>query len=212
MIPRIFVLPLGVALLLATPLSAHADGPATAPGGEDIRDIRAPYVIEEPTPWWRVAVPVAGVVAAAAVSALLLLRRRRGRALGLTDQTLEHLDEAQARILSDDAYAFSVEVSAILRGYLEERFALPASRRTTREFLREIAERRTPELAPHADALDRFLDACDAAKYARYALGEALMTGMLADARRIVEDTRPPARTERRAAKVPAHVPEGGVA
>lgn len=84
---------------------------------------------------------------------------------------------------------FYVDVSAVLRSYLEERFGLHAPERTTEEFLRE------PEggdgLARHHRAeLERFLSQCDLVKFAAFVPTESdhLTTWTLAE--RFVQATR----------------------
>lgn len=225
--PRIF--PLLTVLILAALVvpPAIADDTTARPGpssgafpasGEDIRDIRPPIPIPAPTRWgpWLVG---GGGALAGALLGVLLLRRRQARTLGLTDRTLQRLRTAEAHIESEDAYAFAIHLSEILRQYLEGRFGLPATQQTTPEFLRDLATRDLPEVANSHDLLYGFLDACDAAKYARYALGRARMEAMVDDAARFVEATRPVPRSARRArpagavpATEPTHASERGAA
>jgi hypothetical protein len=84
---------------------------------------------------------------------------------------------------------FYVEVSAVLRSYLEERFGLHAPERTTEEFLRELES--GDGLARHHRAeLERFLSQCDLVKFAAFVPTEAdhLTTWTLAE--RFVQATR----------------------
>ena len=166
---------------LDLPLLAAAD---------DIRDIRPEIPIPEPTPWalW---VAAAGGLLLLALLVFALAKRWRGGAPGLTDRTLAQLARARAHAASGDAYAFAVDVSQIVRRYLEARFGLPATQQTTPEFLHELAERPVPALAGAGAPLDDFLEALDAAKYARYELPRTRMDAMVHDATRLVEATRP---------------------
>jgi hypothetical protein len=82
-----------------------------------------------------------------------------------------------------------VELSAIVRRYLENRFNLRAPELTTEEFLREA--RRSSELTrEHRDLLTAFLEGCDRVKFAGYVPGESESLEALASARRFVEETR----------------------
>ena len=93
--------------------------------------------------------------------------------------------------------SFYVEVSNVLRLYLEERFALRAPERTTEEFLREL-EAGAALAREHRGELERFLQQCDLVKFAAAMPGENdhLATWTLAD--RFVESTRGDKRPEAR--------------
>ncbi|MCS6850193.1 MAG: hypothetical protein NZ700_03365 [Gemmataceae bacterium] len=68
---------------------------------------------------------------------------------------------------------FHVCLADIVRQFLERRFSLPASTRTTREFLEEIARSPTWGL-PQREQLAAILERCDWAKFSGLALdGEA---------------------------------------
>ena len=73
----------------------------------------------------------------------------------------------EARTTKQQIEAFYVEVSQVLRVYLEERFGLHAPERTTEEFLRELEG--GEELAKsHRRELERFLSQCDLVKFAAF--------------------------------------------
>lgn len=205
-------------LLVAASVAAPAVASDIAAPLEDIRDIRPALPIPAPASWgpW---LAVGGGALALALGATLLLRRRKERALGLTDRTLARLAAARAHVDAGDAYAFATHLSEILRGYVEARFGLPATQRTTPEFLQDLAGQDIPEIVERRDDLYEFLDACDAAKYARYELGGPRMEAMVDGASRFVEATRPlprPAAAEEGAAPSPVdeltHAPERGAA
>ncbi|MCA8964193.1 MAG: hypothetical protein KDC48_04890 [Planctomycetes bacterium] len=85
--------------------------------------------------------------------------------------------------------AFYVEVSDVLRQYLEDRFGLCAPERTTEEFLRDLegGDRLARE---HRRELERFLSQCDLVKFAAHQPTENdhLATFLLAET--FVERTR----------------------
>ncbi|HEX5053590.1 MAG TPA: DUF4381 family protein [Planctomycetota bacterium] len=84
---------------------------------------------------------------------------------------------------------FYVEVSQVLRVYLEERFGLRAPERTTEEFLRELES--GDQLArEHRRELERFLSQCDLVKFAAVVPGEAEHTATFGLAEAFVESTR----------------------
>jgi hypothetical protein len=86
--------------------------------------------------------------------------------------------------------AFYVEVSAVLRVYLEERFGLHAPERTTEEFLAEI-EQGDALTAEQRRSLGRFLQQCDLVKFARLIPDSAVHDQTFQIAATFVEQTRP---------------------
>ena len=93
---------------------------------------------------------------------------------------------------ADDWY---VELSDIIRRYLENRFGLRAPELTTEEFLREA--RRSVELSPeHRTTLSAFLEQCDRVKFAAYRPPGKESLNVLNDAGRFIEETRLAEKTE----------------
>lgn len=146
-------------------------------------------------PWWPFAAGAAAllVIAVAGVVALRRLRERR------TERArISAYDEAIARLAAleaggapdaDRADAWFVELSMIVRRYLEGRFALRAPELTTEEFLSEA--RRAAELTPaHRDQLISFLERCDRVKFAGYRPESDESLATLRAARAFVDDTR----------------------
>src|SRR5262249_20238867 len=79
-------------------------------------------------------------------------------------------------------------LSDVVRGYLEKRFEVLASRQTTPEFLE--AMRGSPQLtAPQQDLLREFLRRCDLAKFARANPSPEECRAAAAMARDFVEQT-----------------------
>ncbi|ACY13160.1 hypothetical protein [Haliangium ochraceum] len=91
----------------------------------------------------------------------------------------------------DDAEidAWYVELSSIVRRYLEDRYGLRAPELTTEEFLRE-AQRSGLLSSTHRARLSDFLSRCDRVKFARYKPGEEETREVLASARSFLDDTR----------------------
>lgn len=174
--------------------------------GPDIHDIRPPYLI---APDWRLP-----ALLGAAVLLLLLLAywgwrhyRARRRQLTLTERTLLRLEAARSLMDGGDARAFSTEVSAAVRAYIEERFKVLATPLTTPEFLRDCLAQVGSALQRHEHALGEFLRFCDLAKFARWSLNGPEMEGMLASARHLVESTAAPSAAQTTIAAEDVDVP-----
>ena len=88
-----------------------------------------------------------------------------------------------------EADAWYVELSDIVRHYLEDRYGVRAPELTTEEFLQEA--RRSGELSgAHRDLLSRFLEQCDQVKFAAYHPEQAESKEALATSRRFLDETR----------------------
>ncbi|HTY94718.1 MAG TPA: hypothetical protein VMC02_12570 [Steroidobacteraceae bacterium] len=159
--------------------------------GPDIHDIRAPLLI--PADW---RLPVLLGVGLLLLLALAWLAWRRVRARRpqptLLARTLQRLEATRALMEAGDARAFCVAVSDVVREYVEERFDVRATQRTTAEFLRECLSQAGSALQAHERALSEFLKFCDLAKFARWSLDAQAMRGMLQSARDFVETTAAP--------------------
>jgi hypothetical protein len=150
----------GGAVILAIAIA----GGGSVRAAEDIRDIRLPA---PSVPGWLWPGLAAGT---AAVAGALYLgwrawRRRRARSPAPLDRALAELSAARALMHAAGARQFAVTVSGIVRRYLEQRYALRVSPRTSEEFLREIVLAPEHVLAPHRARLTAFLEQCDLAKY-----------------------------------------------
>jgi hypothetical protein len=156
---------------------------------EDIRDIRGPKHI--PSPWlWPL-----WLAGGAALAALLYAGWRWNRRRALTAALLPYeialakLEEARALMQPENACAFSITVSEIVRQYIEVRFEVWAARRTTEEFLHDLIDPSDVSLAHHRDLLADFLRHCDLAKFARWILSIEEMETMLQSAHNFVLET-----------------------
>ena len=98
--------------------------------------------------------------------------------------------ESRGAPATEGADAWFVELSAVVRDYVEGRYGLRAPELTTEEFLYIAAH------WPAMSALDRtqlssFLERCDRVKFAGYRPESQESLELLAAARKFVEDTRP---------------------
>ena len=109
------------------------------------------------------------------------------------EAALRRLRELLAKgwIESATAEPFYVELSGIVRSYLEERFALRAPERTTEEFIREAANSRLLSDA-HQQLVASFLEQCDLVKFARFLPASKAMRDAFQAAESLVRETIPP--------------------
>ena len=134
-----------------------------------IRDIRPPLDVF-PYPMWMVvtAGAVALVVLALVVAGIVRVARNR-RPPGLPptarEIALRRLKAAEAEMPSQEPYAFSIQVSDVLRWYVSAQYRLRATEQTSPEFLAAAAK------SPHFTGGDKilladFLEHCDLIKFA----------------------------------------------
>lgn len=118
-------------------------------------------------------------------------RRRVHKQRSAYDEAVAHLRRLEEKGAPDaeTADGWFVELSAIVRRYLEHRYEIRAPELTTEEFLLVATAR--PELtADHRGLLTSFLERCDRVKFAGYRPDSEESIAMLAAARGFVEDTR----------------------
>lgn len=158
----------------------------------DIHDIRAPFLIPQD---WRLPALIAAVVLLGLALCWWVWRRIRARRpqLTLLQRTLQQLEATRVLMEAGDARAFSAAVSDVVRTYVEARFDVRATHRTTAEFLNDCLAQVGSALQAHEQALAQFLRFCDLAKFARWSFDGQQMQGMLASARHFVETTAAPA-------------------
>ncbi len=138
--------------------------------------------------WW-IAGAIGGVVALLA-GWLVLASRKRARQRSAFDVALARLEDllARPRLTAEELDAFFVELSGIVRGYLEDRFELRAPELTTEEFLDLMV--RSPDLSRgHQDLLRGFLSRADLVKFAQYVPTEEDVEQSIAAARKFLEET-----------------------
>jgi hypothetical protein len=173
---------------------------AAPPGGvdpavqaaQDIRDIRGPRYL---LPVWVIAALIGGalLLAAAAYAVWRWWRRRRQpRVLLPFELALQRLDEIRPLMQPASAREFSIAVSDIVRGYIEQRFDVIATHRTTEEFLHDLLETAQPSLARHRGLLAEFLQQCDLVKFGGVSLSMNSIESLHDSARGFVIETAKP--------------------
>ena len=162
----------------------------------DIRDIKPP---EEPPFDWRpygIAAGTVLVVAGLGAAFFCVLNRpRRQRVVPprpAHEVALAALNRLRTRRLIEDGQfeAYYVELSAIVRRYLEDGFHVRAPEMTTEEFL-AAAARDGRLMAVHRRLLAEFLSQADLVKFARHLPALKDTEAAYDAARRFIEDTRP---------------------
>lgn len=150
--------------------------------------------------WLFAAVPAGALLIGLA---LLLLRRLRVRAAQQVRESA--FDRARSRMSGlerrgwpsgSDTDGWYVELSDIVRRYIEDRFGVRAPELTTEEFLRE-AQARLRLSGSQRDLLAAFLSTCDRAKFAGYRPAAQESQDAFAAADRFLDETRLPEATAR---------------
>src|SRR5215813_1611938 len=175
--------------LFTTTASAAPVAPTASPAAEDIIDIRPPIHIAAPFPWLVVSAAIISLVGIGAVAWNLLRRKRCKLAYEIA---LERLENTRPLMREFHAEPFCLAVSDVVREFIEEVLPVRAMRRTTNEFLRDLAKLPYLQLDPHRDTLTNFLQHCDLAKFARWSLSVSQMEAMLSSAKDFVIDVGKP--------------------
>jgi len=150
----------------------------------------APIVRSQPHQWWWLAVVAVACGVAAMLWRFASASRKRARQQSAFDIAIARLDRLLALPRSTPAEldAFFVELSAIVRTYLENRFDLRAPELTTEEFLDLMT--RSPDLSGgHQNLLHDFLHRADLVKFAQFVPAEHEVEQSIAAARRFLEET-----------------------
>jgi hypothetical protein len=162
----------------------------------DIRDVKPPEAL--PFDWRPYGIAAAVVLAVGLFGTglyVLLNRPKRQRVVPPRpphEVALAALNRLRSRGLVEQGQfeGYYVELSGIVRHYLEDRFHLRAPEMTTEEFLATLA--RDTRLVPaHRRLLGEFLSQADLVKFARHLPTLRDAEAAYEAARRFVDDTRP---------------------
>jgi hypothetical protein len=183
-----------------TPPIADAAPSADVSTADDIRDIRGPKHI---FPLWLLLAWLAGTAALAIAGYALWRRMHRPpppRKLELFEIALQRIEESRTLMQPASVREFSIAISDIVRGYIEDGFDITATHRTTEEFLHDLLDTSNEALAAHRNLLAEFLYRCDEAKFAGAELSMPIMELLHRSARTfVIESSKPlPAATLQR--------------
>jgi Domain of unknown function (DUF4381) len=162
---------------------------ALADAAEDIRDIRGPKAVSGS---WLLSAALAAAIAVGLCLFILWRRRHRRiqpRTLSLSERTLQRLDGTRPLMRPDTARAFGIAASELIRDYIEKRFEVVATQRTTEEFLQALLQNSNETLVRHRPLLAEFLRQCDLVKFAGDSLAVTDMESLFQSARRFVLET-----------------------
>jgi len=168
-------------------------GAALAHAAEDIRDIRAPKTVPQ---YWVVPAVLGAAIALALCAYGIWRRRNRGAPRlnqTLAEQTLESLEGTRPLMRPATAREFGIAASEVVRIYIERRFDVSATQRTTEEFLQALLQSDNESLARHRSLLAEFLQQCDFVKFAGTQLAVTDMEFLFQSARGFVLQTGEPA-------------------
>jgi hypothetical protein len=184
-------LPARAAAVLGTSLACLIGGLCIADAPlEDIRDIRGPKFVRPAWTWPAIAAAV--VLLALCIYWWWRRSHRPARALTPFEAALKGLEDIRALMVPGSAREFSTAVSDIVRTYIEKRFDITATRRTTEEFLHDLLESSNESLAAHRTLLGEFLYQCDVVKFAAASLNVQDMESLRQSARAFVLATARP--------------------
>jgi Co/Zn/Cd efflux system component len=175
-------------LVAATLAGATLAGATLAGATDDIRDIRGPKSVSG---YW--VLPAALAATIIVVLCLYIVWRRRHREVQrpptLVERTLLRLDGTRSLMRPETARAFGIAASELIRDYIEKRFDVVATQRTTEEFLQALLQSPNDALARHRLLLAGFLQQCDVVKFAGDSLAVTDMESLFQSARRFVLET-----------------------
>jgi Domain of unknown function (DUF4381) len=160
------------------------DQASSAPPLPEIRDI-APPVDFFPYPTWMLvsAAVLAGLLLALLIGLLVRWIRNRPAPAPLSarDLAMRQLESLRTREPELEPYAFSVEVSDVLRRFVGGHFGLSATRQTSPEFLASLSN---SDRFSEDDRLllASFLEKCDLIKFARLEASHAESQQLLGSA------------------------------
>ncbi len=200
--------------------SVHADGAVADELGQPAGELEALGA------WWHSPLPWVGLVLALALAAGGGFAFRAWRQANQSKVRESAYDVAMARLVglerrglpsSDEVDGWYVELSGIIRRYLEDRYSLRAPELTTEEFL-YVAQRSGQITSSHRELLSAFLTGCDRVKFARYEPGQEESEQAMESARQFLRETRlkptsrPPSATDSKAAASDGKGPESAPA
>ncbi len=180
--------------------------PAGTAGEPELPGEPLPEPTVEPFPWVRWSARAGLLLVALVLGGAIRSRMRRARALQEGPaplappvppvlphvRALERLQRLRALEPqgSGEIEAYHVEASALLRDYLEERFAIRSRERTTQELLAAPETTRAAQALPRS-LLSQALSHCDLVKFARHPSGAPDRARLVEAAERFVVETRP---------------------
>lgn len=160
----------------------------------DIRDIRGPKSFAGGIRLYTL-IALSVLLILGGVFALILLKKKQEESKAPPTPAHIIAYEALAALEKKDyihqgqTKAYYIELSDIVRHYIENRFNIRAPEMTTEEFLLKVKEDSSLSVE-HKGLLRDFLTNCDLVKFAKYQPAETETSLALASARRLVDQTK----------------------
>ncbi len=138
---------------------------------EALRDIQPPILLPEDPNYMLIAAIVLGCCLLAAWLIWFFKFRKNKIALpGVHEVALAELVQLRKLMNQENAAIYAAKLSDVLRSYIENRFQIPSSRQTSREFFRSLHNNPIDTamlFAQHTESLKQCLGQCDMAKFAK---------------------------------------------
>lgn len=159
-------------------------------GPGDVDEIYGPIHIVSP---WLITAYVVGVIAVLMVIWLVIKYLTRPVPVVIRryyEIAFEALNKVKASMNDVDSREFSIQISNVIRTYIEGRFEVVSTKSTTDEFMDMIRGEKHGPLKEHMDQLHDFLGYCDLAKFAGCELSDEQINGMMDSAWKFVDETK----------------------
>ena len=140
----------------------------------------------EPTPWL-IYLAIASVVLIVVGLLVWWLLNKQAKSASAEEKAVRELADLEKKGSDLSAEDFALAASWIVRVFIQRKFGFAAPKRTTEEFLQELATEESESLRSRMDPLRGFLKACDMAKFAGTNIGGTERAELVAKARTFVE-------------------------
>lgn len=162
---------------------------------EDVlRDIQPPLLLpEDPNYLLFAAIGLGCCLLVALLLWFFKFRKKKLVAPGAHELALAELMHLRKLMNQEYAALYAAKLADVLRSYIENRFQIPSSRQTSREFFESLSNNSIDTamlFAQHTESLKRCLDQCDMAKFAKNIPSGQNMEQMEAAVQQFVKGTR----------------------
>jgi hypothetical protein len=161
---------------------------------QDIREIAGPIGFPVKIPWY--AWGILGLIIAGAGIMFFLFKRRKYQEIFIPPRPAHEIAYEALKALRQKEYLkrkdhklYYIELSDIVRRYLENRFNLRAPEMTTEEFLNSVKDNKALILE-HKTLLREFLSHCDLVKFAKYEPAEKEADLSFESAKKLIDQTK----------------------
>lgn len=158
---------------------------------QDILDIEGPLHIQDPVNYQFLLLILLAIAAVLLLGFFLLKKRDKKTIASIPphERALADLKDARKLIESEQSLIYADRISQILRNYLEKRFIIRSTRKTTSEFLESISPG-SGELRQYQNELSECFHHCDLAKYAKKTSSREVMENMEKSVFSFIEKTK----------------------